>query len=153
MYFRIKKLIRKQTLTPVWNQNFQFKILSYNTDMFILSLYDYDKYSKNDFLGDWKINIRDIKPGIVEEKEIKAGGLINIKYHLAYANEPAYISKLFTTKTLYIKVIEGKEIKTSNISGLANLYCQMSIIGDIEYSTTSIKYETLSPTWNETFSF
>ena len=148
-----KTLIRKQTLTPVWNQNFQFKILSYNTDMFILSLYDYDKYSKNDFLGDWKINIRDIKPGIVEEKEIKAGGLINIKYHLAYANEPAYISKLFTTKTLYIKVIEGKEIKTSNISGLANLYCQMSIIGDIEYSTTSIKYETLSPTWNETFSF
>ena len=46
-----KTLIRKQTLTPEWNQTFQFKILSYNTDMFILSLYDYDKLSKNDFLS------------------------------------------------------------------------------------------------------
>ena len=46
-----KTSVKKQTLNPVWNQEFQFKILSYNTDIFYLSLYDYDKYSKNDLLG------------------------------------------------------------------------------------------------------
>ena len=62
-----KTLIRKQTLTPEWNQSFQFKILSYNTDMFILSLYDYDKYSTNDYLGEWRKYIKDLKPGVVVE--------------------------------------------------------------------------------------
>ena len=87
-----KTLIRKQTLTPVWNQEFQFKVLSYNTDIFILELYDYDKYSKNDFLGKWEISIKDIKPGIVEDKEINAGGLILVKYHLAFPGKPAFIN-------------------------------------------------------------
>ena len=148
-----KTFTKIQTLTPVWNQTFQFKILSYNTDVFILSLYDYDKYSKNDFLGTWQIKIRDIKPGVVEEKEIRAGGLISVKYHLAFPGDPAFITKPFETKTLNIKVIEAKGIQTSNVSGLADLYCQFYIPGDIEYSKTRVKNGTLSPSWNETFSF
>ena len=64
-----KTLIRKQTLTPVWNQEFQFKILSYNNDVFCLSLFDYDKYSKNDLLGKWDIPIKNMKLGVVEDKE------------------------------------------------------------------------------------
>ena len=75
-----KTEIKKQTLNPIWNQEFQFKILSYNTDVFSLSLYDYDKYSKNDLLGKWTKNINSIIPGKVYEEQIKAGGDINIKY-------------------------------------------------------------------------
>ena len=37
---------------------------------------------------------------------------------------------LLNAKTLNIKVLEGKEIQTSNISALADLYCQMYIEGD-----------------------
>ena len=33
---------KKKTLNPIWNQEFQFKILSYNIDVFSLCLYDYD---------------------------------------------------------------------------------------------------------------
>ena len=148
-----KTATKIQTLTPVWNQTFQFKILSYNTDVFILTVYDYDKYSKNDLLGEWEIPMKKIKPGIVEQCEVEAGGLILVKYHLAYPGEPAFVDKPFNVKTLNIKVLEGKDIQTSNISALADLYCQMYIVGDIEYSKTNIKYQTLSPIWNETFSF
>ena len=148
-----KTFTKIQTLTPVWNQTFQFKILSYNTDVFILSLYDYDKYSKNDFLGSWKINIKDINPGVVEEKEINAGGLISVKYHLAFPGDAAFVTKPFKTKTLNIKVFEAKGIQTSNVSGLADLYCLLYIPGDIIYSQTKVKTATLSPSWNETFSF
>ena len=148
-----KTATKIQTLTPVWNQTFQFKILSYNTDVFILTVYDYDKYSKNDLLGEWEIPMKKIKPGIVEQCEVEAGGLILVKYHLAYPGEPAFVDKPFNVKILNIKVLEGKDIQTSNISALADLYCQMYIVGDIEYSKTNIKYQTLSPIWNETFSF
>ena len=107
-----KTAIKIQTLTPVWNQTFQFKILSYNTDMFILSLYDYDKFSTNDYLGEWKKYIKSFKPGVVYEEEIKAGGLIKVKYHLAFPGEPAFINNPVKTKTLNIKVISAKEVIT-----------------------------------------
>ena len=82
-------------MTPVWNQTFQYKILSYNTDLFILTVYDYDKYSKNDLLGEWEIPMKKIKPGFVEQSEVEAGGLILVKYHLAYPEEPAFVDKPF----------------------------------------------------------
>ena len=47
--------------------------------MFILSLYDYDKFSKNDYLGEWRKYIKDLKSDVVVEEEIKAGGLIKVK--------------------------------------------------------------------------
>jgi len=59
--------IRTQTLTPLWNQEFQFKVLSYNSDVFTLSLYDYDKMSKNDLIGKWTKEIKNIPAGIVQE--------------------------------------------------------------------------------------
>ena len=148
-----KTSIKTQTLTPTWNQTFQFKILSYNKDRFILSLYDYDKFSKNDLLGQWSKNINEIEPGVVFNTNIKAGGNILVQYHLAYAGDPPFITKPFKVYILNIKVLEAKDITTKNISGVADLFCQMSIVGDLEFSKTKVKEGTLSPSWNETFSF
>jgi Ca2+-dependent lipid-binding protein len=40
-----------------------------------------------------------------------------------------------------------------DLNGFSDPYCQMQIIGDRTFSRTSIKYETLSPYWDETFHF
>jgi Ca2+-dependent lipid-binding protein len=40
-----------------------------------------------------------------------------------------------------------------DLNGFSDPYCQMQIIGDRTFSKTSVKYETLSPYWNESFSF
>ena len=123
-----KTLIRKQTLTPVWNQEFQFKILSYNTDVFCLSLFDYDKYSKNDLLGKWDIPIKDFELGTVQEKDINAGGLIHVKYQLACANQYKWESKEYKPMRLNIKVIEAKEFP--NNSGKTDPYLELFFIND-----------------------
>ena len=56
-------------------------------------------------------------------------------------------------KTLYIKIIEGKEIKVKNFSQLADPYCQMQMVGDRSFLETKMIKGTLSPIWNENFNF
>ena len=106
-------------MNPVWNQAFQFKILSYNTDVLELSLYDYDKFSKNDLLGKWTKNIKSITPGMVYEEQVKAGGDLNIKYHLAYPHQPKWENIKHLPMILNIKAIEAKDFP--NKSFLENL--------------------------------
>lgn len=48
-------------------------------------------------------------------------------------------------KTLYIKIIEGKEIKVKNFSRLADPYCQTQMVGDRSFLETKILKGTLSP--------
>ena len=135
-----KTSIKTQALTPIWNQTFQFKILSYNTDKFILNLSSF---------GKWEKYIKEIDPGVVVKNDIYAGGYISVEYHVANENCPAFINKPFKVYQLNVNVIEARNI----ISGIENLFCQMSILGDLEYSKTNVIEGNLSPTWNESFSF
>ena len=108
-----KTSIKKQTLTPVWNQEFQFKICSFNTDVLILSLFDYDKYSKNDLLGEWRKPIKEMRTGIVTEEEVNAGGLIHVIYQLACPNQCKWENKELWPLRLNIRVIEAKDFPNS----------------------------------------
>ena len=144
-------LIRKQTLTPVWNQEFQFKILSYNTDVFILSLYDYDKCSKNDLLGTWKKPIKDMVPGVVQDEEIVAGGTIHVVYQLACANQIKWESKEGWPLELHVKAIEAKEFP--NNVGKTDPYLELSFIDDIIKPKTKVLDNTLTPQWFQDFHF
>ena len=146
-----KTEIKKQTLNPVWNQEFQFKILSYNTDIFILSLFDYDKYSKNDLLGKWTKNINELKPGLVYEEEVKSGGLIKLKYQLAYPNQPKWENKMYLPLKLNIKVIEAKEFP--NNAGKTDAYLELYFKDDINKRRTKTLNNTMTPQWFEAFLF
>ena len=144
-----KTSVKKQTLNPVWNQEFQFKILSYNTDIFYLSLYDYDKYSKNDLLGKWTKYINSIKPGIVYEENIKAGGNISIKYHLACPNQPKWENCETLPMILNIKVIEAKEFP--NNTGKTDAYAELFFNDDLKKIRTRTLDNTMTPQWFQEF--
>ena len=146
-----KTEVKKQTLTPVWNQEFQFKILSYNTDVFSLSLYDYDKYSKNDLLGTWTKNIKSIKVGLVHEEHISAGGSILIKYQLACPDQPKWESLEYLPKILNIRVIEAKEFP--NNVGKTDAYLELFFKDDIKKIRTRTLSDTMTPQWFEDFQF
>ena len=143
--------IKKKTLNPIWNQEFQFKILSYNTDVFSLCLYDYDKYSKNDLLGKWTKNLVDIKPGLVYDENISAGGNIHINYHLAMPNQPKWESNEYLPMILNIKAIEAKEFP-KNV-GNANTYLELFFKDDNNKKRTLIMNDTMTPQWFQDFQF
>jgi Ca2+-dependent lipid-binding protein len=49
---RLKRTsVVKKNLDPAWNETFDFDITAPNTDLLRFYVYDYDKYSTNDFLG------------------------------------------------------------------------------------------------------
>ena len=146
-----KTEIKKQTLNPVWNQTFQFKVLSYNTDVFILSLYDYDKYSKNDLLGKWTKTISTIMPGVVYEESVKAGGNILIKYQLACPNQPKWENKQNLPLILNIRAIESKEFP--NNAGKTDPYLELYYKDDINKIKTRTLNNTMTPQWFQDFKF
>ena len=146
-----KTEIKKKTLNPIWNQEFQFKILSYNTDVFTLCLYDYDKYSKNDLLGKWIKNLVEIKPGLVYDENISAGGNIHINYHLAMPNQPKWESYEYLPMILNIKAIEAKEFP-KNV-GNADTYLELFFKDDNNKKSTLIKNDTMTPQWFQDFQF
>ena len=49
-----KTIVQKKTLTPVWNETFVFDV----TDKVAVTLYDYDRTSKNDLLGTLNLTLR-----------------------------------------------------------------------------------------------
>ena len=146
-----KTEIKKQTLNPVWNQTFQFKILSYNTDVFTLSLYDYDKYSKNDLLGKWTKKINTIMPGIVYEEKVKAGGDISLKYQLACANQPKWENKQYLPMILNVRAIEAKEFP--NNAGKTDPFLELYYRDDINKIRTRTLNNTMTPQWFQDFKF
>ena len=138
-----KTSIKKQTLSPIWNQEFEFKILSYNTDVFCLSLFDYDKYSKNELLGKWEIPIKDMELGIVEEREIEAGGFIHVKYQLACANQCKWENKESKPMKLNVKVIEAKDFP--NNSSKTDPYLELFFTNDTIKQKTKIMDNNSTP--------
>ena len=146
-----KTEIKKQTLNPIWNQEFQFKILSYNTDVFSLSLYDYDKYSKNDLLGKWTMNLINIKPGIVYDENINAGGTIHVNYHLAMPNQAKWESCEYLPLILNVKVIEAKEFP--NNEGKTDAYLELFFKDDLNKIRTRTMNDTMTPQWFQDFQF
>ena len=113
-------------------------IRSLGTYVLYISLKERGTLGKENSLSYYNLNIRDISYGTIvnswfkfaPEKGITKGGSVYIKYQLAWPGNYAFINKPFTVKSLYIKIVEGKEIREKDFNGLADPYCQMQIIGD-----------------------
>ena len=157
----VQTKIIKKTLNPIWNEEFHFPIKSLGTDVLHMSFKDYKTIGKDDPISKYDLQIRDLILGQVYDewisflpvKGVQKGGLIHLKYHLAPPGSYAFINNPIETKSFNIKIIEAKDLKSMDLTGFVNPFCQMQIIGDRTFSKTSIKYQTLSPYWDESFNF
>ncbi|XP_072348422.1 synaptotagmin-1-like [Scyliorhinus torazame] len=149
--------IHRKTLNPTFNESFTFKIAysELGGKILVMSVYDFDRFSKHDAIGEIQIPMssidlahvieewRDLESAEKEEQE-KLG---DICFSLRYVP---------TAGKLTVIVLEAKNLKKMDVGGLSDPYVKIHLMQNgkrLKKKKTTIKKNTLNPYYNESFSF
>nr|QQY02550.1 synaptotagmin-4 [Cryptocotyle lingua] len=151
--------VHRKILNPVFNETFVFKVpyAEVAGKTLVMMVYDFDRFSKHDQIGQIKVPLgsidlckvleewRDLSPPESEgEKENRLG---DICFSLRYVP---------TSGRLNVNILEAKNLKKMDVGGLSDPYVKISLmIGAkrVKKKKTTIKKYTLNPYYNESFAF
>lgn len=148
--------VHRKTLNPVFNETFNFKVpyAEVTTKTLVFAVYDFDRFSKHDQIGEVRIplNTIDLAQTIEEWRnltkvETSGGQLGDICFSLRYVP---------TAGKLTVVVLEAKNLKKMDVGGLSDPYVKIALMMNgkrIKKKKTSIKKCTLNPYYNESFTF
>lgn len=148
--------VHRKTLNPVFNETFNFKVpyAEVTTKTLVFAVYDFDRFSKHDQIGEVRIplNTIDLAQTIEEWRnltkvETDGGQLGDICFSLRYVP---------TAGKLTVVVLEAKNLKKMDVGGLSDPYVKIALMMNgkrIKKKKTSIKKCTLNPYYNESFTF
>lgn len=149
--------VHRKTLSPQINETFVFKQIPYADIMsktLVFGIYDFDRFSKHDQIGEVKIPLCqvDLAQTIEEWRELVSvegdgGQLGDICFSLRYVP---------TAGKLTVVILEAKNLKKMDVGGLSDPYVKIALIQNgkrLKKKKTSIKKCTLNPYFNESFSF
>ncbi|XP_073694964.1 synaptotagmin-1a isoform X1 [Garra rufa] len=149
--------VHRKTLNPVFNEQFTFKVpyTELGGKTLVMTVYDFDRFSKHDAIGDVKVPMnkvdfshvteewRDLQSAEKEEQE-KLG---DICFSLRYVP---------TAGKLTVVILEAKNLKKMDVGGLSDPYVKIHLMQNgkrLKKKKTTIKKNTLNPYYNESFSF
>ncbi|KAK7891798.1 hypothetical protein WMY93_023761 [Mugilogobius chulae] len=149
--------VHRKTLNPVFNEQFTFKVpyVELGGKTLVMTVYDFDRFSKHDAIGDIKVPMnkvdfshiteewRDLQSAEKEEQE-KLG---DICFSLRYVP---------TAGKLTVVILEAKNLKKMDVGGLSDPYVKIHLMQNgkrLKKKKTTIKKNTLNPYYNESFSF
>ncbi|KAM3877545.1 synaptotagmin-2-like [Diretmus argenteus] len=149
--------VHKKTLNPVFNESFVFKVPyeELGGKTLIMSVYDYDRFSKHDIIGEVKIpmNTIDLGQPIEEWKDLES----------AEKEEPEKLGDICislryvpTAGKLTVCILEAKNLKKMDACGLSDPYVKIQLLQGgkrLKKKKTTVKKNTLNPYYNESFSF
>nr|XP_043880789.1 synaptotagmin-2 isoform X3 [Solea senegalensis] len=150
--------VHKKTLNPVFNETFVFKQVPYEElggKTLVMSVYDYDRFSKHDVIGEVKIPMNTIDLGrpIEEWKDLES----------ADQEEPEKLGDICislryvpTAGKLTVCILEAKNLKKMDACGLSDPYVKIQLLQGgkrLKKKKTTVKKNTLNPYYNESFSF
>ncbi|KAG2460396.1 synaptotagmin-1a isoform X1 [Erpetoichthys calabaricus] len=149
--------VHRKTLNPSFNEQFIFKVpyAELGGKTLVMSVYDFDRFSKHDIIGEIKVPMntvdfghvteewRDLQSAEKEEQE-KLG---DICFSLRYVP---------TAGKLTVVILEAKNLKKMDVGGLSDPYVKIHLMQNgkrLKKKKTTIKKNTLNPYYNESFSF
>ncbi|XP_063783468.1 synaptotagmin-1 isoform X2 [Pseudophryne corroboree] len=149
--------VHRKTLNPVFNEQFTFKVpySELGGKTLVMTVYDFDRFSKHDIIGEVKVFMNKIDFGHVteewrdllsaeKEEQEKLG---DICFSLRYVP---------TAGKLTVVILEAKNLKKMDVGGLSDPYVKIHLMQNgkrLKKKKTTIKKNTLNPYYNESFSF
>ncbi|XP_071493645.1 synaptotagmin-1-like isoform X2 [Diadema antillarum] len=152
--------VHRKTLNPVFNETFTFKVpySEVSSKTLVFAIYDFDRFSRHDIIGEVKVKLSQVDLGSVVEEwrdlqsaEVPGGEgkseLGDICFSLRYVP---------TAGKLTVVILEAKNLKKMDVGGLSDPYVKISLYMNnkrIKKKKTTIKKRTLNPYYNESFGF
>ena len=156
-----KTSVKKNTLTPVWNEEFHFACHNPNKQNLRLKMYDED-VAADDEMAILQIPLASIEPSHVKDqwfemtpvKGVKKGGFIHIVYQLNYFGCPAFREIPPITGpgpyVLNLHLIEAKDVPKMDVTS-SDPFIRMEFEGN--KNCTQVIKKCLNPKWDQTFQF
>ncbi|XP_007908043.1 synaptotagmin Va [Callorhinchus milii] len=149
--------VHRKTLTPTFNESFTFKIpySELGGKVLVMAVYDFDRFSKHDAIGEIRIPMntidlahvieewRDLESAEKEEQEKLGDMCFSLRY-------------VPTAGKLTVIVLEAKNLKKMDVGGLSDPYVKIHLMQNgkrLKKKKTTIKKNSLNPYYNESFSF
>ncbi|KAJ7344362.1 hypothetical protein JRQ81_000312 [Phrynocephalus forsythii] len=149
--------VHRKTLNPVFNESFVFQIPQAEVDetKLVMQVYDFNRFSKHDIIGEMRLPLGDVDLHHVMEQwhELSAASKIEQEHLGDICFSLRYVP---ATSKLTVVIIEAKKLKRMNSQGLSDPYVKVQLILNKKKwkrKKTSVKKNTLSPYFNEAFVF
>ncbi|XP_072551112.1 synaptotagmin-1b [Salminus brasiliensis] len=149
--------VHRKTLNPTFNEHFTFKVpyTELGGKTLVMTVYDFDRFSKHDAIGDVRVQMnkvdfshvteewRALQKAEKEEQEKLGDICLSLRY-------------VPTAGKLTVVVLEAKNLKKMDVGGLSDPYVKIHLMQNgkrLKKKKTTIKKNTLNPYYNESFSF
>lgn len=147
----------RSTLNPVFNEQFTFQLSKATLlkSTAVMKVFDFDRFTKHDIIGEIRLELRDVDwnhvieewQELAEPAKFEDENLGEICFSLRY---------IPTASKLTVVILEAKNLKTMDIGGSSDPYVKVQLALDKrkwKKKKTSVKKGTLSPYFNESFTF
>jgi Ca2+-dependent lipid-binding protein len=155
-----KTTVQNGTNNPTWEQDFNFEVLSYSTDILELKMYDKDLV-RDDKMGRLFIQVCQLPPGqIIDDwyalkpvRGCSTPGEIHIGLQIAIKGTPPWQIAPFIPLQVDFTLVEAKDLAKMDTIGKSDPYCIIKLKHTPLTYTSKVKDNTLTPVWNETITF
>ncbi|XP_029952046.1 synaptotagmin VIII [Salarias fasciatus] len=147
----------KSTLNPVFNEQFSFQISksALLKSTVVMKVFDFDRFSKHEIIGELRLELCSVDwnhvieewQELAEPAQFEEENLGEICFSLRYVP---------TASKLTVVILEAKNLKSMDMNGSSDPYVKVQLALDKrkwKKRKTSIKKKTLSPYFNESFTF
>lgn len=148
--------VRRRTLNPFFNEFFKFPLPydDLNDKSLIFQIYNYDKYSRHNILGEVQIHLNSVETS--SSVEMWCDIQRQQRHTCSMGELLVSLSYLPAAERLTVVIIKAKELRIMGPAGASDPFVRISLMVDgkkVKRKKSSIKRGTTSPVWNEAVTF